>query len=455
MKEKELETTSVDLESGRYGLRASATRTVFDGFSAVYTEGQDDTAEEQERVLPPLREGDLTTVEAVEPSQHFTEPLPRYTEATLIKALEEYGIGRPSTYAATISTILDRGYVSVKERRLRPEPVGEIVNDFLVDHFGSLVDPEFTARMEEDLDEVAGGERKWVPLVRAFYTPLEAAVEATNDDGRGGGMPTTELCSEGHPMVMRAGRFGVYLACANYPEHRETRPVAPAAGDTPGTNGESEQLPGVGETCPECGETEGGALVARTGRFGPFVGCARYPDCKYIRKDGPPPPDPLPFEVACPKCGQGHLKARRARRTGSVFWGCSRYPKCDFTTSHEPVGAVHDADGGPVAKDGPRVARGGEAPEAEGAEPTARAGSGGATGICLACGAAIALPAGELVGLSLAGGPANPTALQKPGRGRAGGHGRGSNARAGRAGPRTGRTGRARGSAATGSAPAA
>ena len=199
MKEKELETTSVELEADRYGLRASATRTVFDGFSAVYTEGQDDAAEEAERVLPPLAEGDQTTVESVEPTQHFTEPLPRYTEATLIKALEEHGIGRPSTYAATISTILDRGYVSVAERRLRPEPVGEIVNSFLLDHFKSLVDPEFTARMEEDLDEVAGGKRKWVPLVRAFYGPLEAAVQATNDDGPGGGMATDELLLRGPP----------------------------------------------------------------------------------------------------------------------------------------------------------------------------------------------------------------------------------------------------------------
>ena len=349
MKEKELETTSVELEAERYGLRASATRTVFDGFSAVYTEGQDDAAEEAERVLPPLAEGDVTTVESVEPTQHFTEPLPRYTEATLIKALEEHGIGRPSTYAATISTILDRGYVSVTERRLRPEPVGEIVNSFLVDHFESLVDPKFTARMEEDLDEVAGGKRKWVPLVRAFYGPLEAAVEATNGDGPGGGMATDELCSEGHPMVMRAGKYGVYLACANYPEHKETRPVTPAPGEAAGA-GEGPEMPGVGEACPKCGETDGGTLVARRGRFGPFVGCARYPECDYIKKDGPPPPDQLPFEVECPTCAKGHLTARRARRTGSVFWGCSRYPKCDFTTSREPVGALHDADAGPVAR---------------------------------------------------------------------------------------------------------
>ncbi|HVA84974.1 MAG TPA: type I DNA topoisomerase, partial [Candidatus Saccharimonadales bacterium] len=184
MKEKELETTSVDLATDGYDLRATATRTVFDGFSRVYTEGQDDIAEEPERTLPRLVEGDRTTVESVSPRQHFTDPPPRFTEATLIKALEEHGIGRPSTYAATISTIVDRGYVVVKERRLYPEPVGEIVNDLLVDNFGNLVDLDFTARMEEDLDEVASGKRAWVPLVRAFYTPFASTVASKQKELR-------------------------------------------------------------------------------------------------------------------------------------------------------------------------------------------------------------------------------------------------------------------------------
>jgi ssDNA-binding Zn-finger/Zn-ribbon topoisomerase 1 len=204
----------------------------------------------------------------------------------------------------------------------------------------------------------------------------------------------------------------------------------------------------VGEPCPECGPTAGGTLVAKRGRFGPFVGCARYPDCKYIKKDGPPPPEQLPFEVVCPKCSQGQLTARRARRTGTVFWGCSRYPKCDFTTSREPTGAVHDADGGPIArKDAPASA---DAP-AEPAEP-----GPSQTGICLKCGATIPLPAGDLAGTSLSGGPADPAALQRPGRGgRPAGRGRTSPARTGRAAPRTARTTRSRGSTATGSAPGA
>jgi len=419
MKEKELETTTADLVTGPYELRASATRTVFDGFSAVYTEGMDDSQEEQERTLPRLAEGDATSVHAVDAKQHFTEPPPRYTEASLIKALEEHGIGRPSTYAATISTIVDRGYVVVKERRLHPEPVGEIVNDLLVENFGNLVNVEFTARMEEDLDEVASGKRAWVPLVRAFYTPFAETVALKQKELRPAdiGLATTEVCSLGHAMVMRAGRYGTYLACSEFPEHKETRPVAPSTGTDGATaDGAAPVVPGTGEACPKCGASDGGVLVARVGRFGPFAGCARYPECDYIKKDGPPPPDPLPFEVKCLKCSDGHLVPRRARRTGSLFWGCSRYPKCDYTISREPLGALHDVDGGPVARTN------------EGA-------------ICLLCGSAINLPAdGPVVDRRLAGGPANPEALVRPARGgaRRGGASRTGSARG--SGARTPRT---------------
>ena len=396
MREKALETTTIELADGPYELRASATRTVFDGFARVYTEGLDEGAEEPDRTLPAVGEGDRTAVETVTPSQHFTEPPPRYTEATLIRALEEHGIGRPSTYAATIGTIVDRGYVKVVDRRLMPEPVAEIVTDLLVEHFGEYVDVTFTARMEEELDEVARGERAWVPLLRAFYGPLRDRVDEKRRELRRRDLTTEatdEVCSEGHPMVIRLGRNGRFLACSLYPEHKETRPL-------PGEEPDVPVLPGVGEACPGCGETAGGHLVARRGRFGPFVGCDRYPECTYIKRDGPPPPEPLAFEVRCPTCGEGHLVARRARRSGSVFWGCSRYPRCSFTTSLEPVGATHDADGGPVV----RVAD--------------------ATGRCLACGASVDLPTDEapLVGRALAGGPPDPAALVKPSRN---GHGRG------------------------------
>ncbi|MEI8334428.1 MAG: type I DNA topoisomerase, partial [Chloroflexota bacterium] len=237
MAAKRLETSSVELEDGRFGLRSSATRTLFEGFSRVYTEGRDEGAEEPEASLPALREGDVTQVARTEteaadvrPAQHFTEPPPRYTEATLIKALEENGIGRPSTYAATISTIVDRGYVSVRERRLVPEPIGFIVTDLLVENFGEFVDVDFTARMEADLDAVASGERRWVPVVRDFYGPFSALVAARQKDLRPAaigiapemlGFEAGLCCSEGHPMVVRAGRYGEFLACSKYPEHKE------------------------------------------------------------------------------------------------------------------------------------------------------------------------------------------------------------------------------------------
>ena len=418
MAAKELETTTIELADGAYELRASATKTLFDGFAAVYTEGRDDGADEEEaeRALPSLADGDVTTVRDVTPTQHFTEPPPRFTEATLIKALEEHGIGRPSTYAATISTILDRGYVRVEERRLHPELIGEIVTDLLVEHFGDYVDLAFTARMEEELDEVARGERPWVPLLRAFYGPLAERVAEKRRELRRRDFttePTDELCSEGHPMVIRLGRNGRFLACSLFPEHKESRPL-------PGE--EAPPQAGEGEVCPQCGE---GTLVGKNGRFGPFVGCSRYPDCTYIKKEGPPPPEPLGFEVPCPKNNDGHLVPRRARRTGNVFWGCSNYPKCDFTTNFEPVGAAHDADDGPVARHGE-------------------------SGICLKCGADVPIPDGvELVGARLAGGPPNPEALVRPARGGArrgragGGSGgaRGARAAGGRSGssPRGGR----------------
>ncbi len=385
MAPKELETTSVELADGRYELRASATKTLFEGFARVYTEGRDDEAEDDDESarLPALADGDTTAVRDVTPTQHFTEPPPRFTEATLIKALEEHGIGRPSTYAATISTIVDRGYVRIEERRLWPETVAGIVTDLLVEHFGDYVDLEFTARMEEELDEVARGEREWIPLLQAFYPPLRDRVDEVRKTTRRADFTTEatdEVCSLGHPMVIRLGRNGRFLACSQYPEHKESRPLP---GDEP------PPLEGEGETCPQCGE---GTLTSKRGRFGPFVGCSRYPECNYIKKEGPPPPDPLPFEVTCPKNQDGLLVPRRARRTGNVFYGCSNYPKCDFTTNHEPLGGFHDVDEGPLAR------------KAEAA-------------ICLVCGSTSDTAPDDIApGERYAGGPADPSALARPAR---------------------------------------
>lgn len=211
-------------------------------------------------------------------------------------------------------------------------------------------------------------------------------------------------------MVIRLGRNGRFLACSLFPEHKESRPI-------PGEEPAIPTLPGTGEACPTCGAADGGALVSKRGRFGPFVGCNRYPACSYIRKDGPPPPEQLPFEVACPSCGKGRLVARRARRTSSVFWGCSRYPSCRSTTSREPLGPVHDHDGGLLVR------------------------ADGDAGLCLGCGATVPL-AGEALdpGRRIAGGTPDPAALQRPARGGRGG----TKGRPGSAGGRPRRTGATR-----------
>ena len=226
-----------------------------------------------------------------------------------------------------------------------------------------------------------------MPLLRAFYGPLRDRVDEKRRELKRSDFttePSDEVCSEGHPMVIRLGRNGRFLACSLYPEHKESRPL-------PGDEPPAQE--GTGEVCPKCSE---GTLVGKRGRFGPFVGCSRYPDCDYIKKDGPPPPDPLPFEVTCPKNKDGHLVPRRARRTGNVFWGCSNYPRCDFTTNHEPLGGLHDTDDGPLARKGDDA-------------------------LCLACGSTSDTPADGIVpGERYAGGPANPEALARPARARGG-----------------------------------
>jgi ssDNA-binding Zn-finger/Zn-ribbon topoisomerase 1 len=246
-----------------------------------------------------------------------------------------------------------------------------------------------------------------VPLLQVFYPPLRDRVAEVRKNTRRRDFTTEEtdeVCSQGHPMVIRLGRNGRFLACSLYPEHKESRPL-------PGE--EPPPQPGSGEPCPKCGE---GTLVGKRGRFGPFVGCSRYPDCDYIKRDGPPPPDQLPFEVTCPKNRDGHLVARRARRTGNVFWGCSNYPGCDFTTNFEPLGGFHDADEGPLAR------------KSEAA-------------ICLSCGSTSdTAPDAIVPGEQYAGGPADPNALARPSRGtRTGGSGSARGGSRTRGGGRTSR----------------
>jgi DNA topoisomerase-1 len=334
----------VDVLADRYTLHAGARKRVFDGYQALYVEGKDDEEDERLAVLPDLAEGEALRLADLLAEQHFTQPPPRYTEATLIKALEEHGIGRPSTYAPTIETIRQRGYVELIERRLHPTEAAERVTDLLVEHFPEIVDLEFTARMEERLDDVARGELTWVPMVRDFWDPFSAQIAEGREKIAKQVEVTDKPCpltgEKGDMLVKRFGRNGWFLGCSGYPECKYTEPLP---GDEPDP---LPDLPGVGETCPECGQ---GTLTARRGRFGPFVGCDRYPDCRYIKKDAQPASEQF---GTCPKCEQGTVVTKRSRRGGRPFWGCNRYPDCDYTTwtrpgAEPPTGSDGDAGSAP------------------------------------------------------------------------------------------------------------
>ncbi|HYM16178.1 MAG TPA: type I DNA topoisomerase [Dehalococcoidia bacterium] len=300
-----------------YLLRATASHMRFPGFRQVYVEGRDTASDEdEERALPELSAADILRLLEVKPEQHFTEPPPRYTEATLVKALEENGIGRPSTYAATMSTIQERGYVKKDGRALRPQELGFVVCDLLSERFPTVVDIGFTARMEDELDEVATGERQWPPVVREFYVPLEEALAAAADAPRVE-QPTDEVCDKcGKPMIVRWGRFGQFLACSGYPECKNARPLGEEA---------AQQAEPTNEVCDLCASP----MVIKRGRFGQFLACSRYPECKgrrpILRKVG----------VACPKDG-GEIIERKSKR-GRTFYGCANYPTCDFTSGTRPL----------------------------------------------------------------------------------------------------------------------
>jgi DNA topoisomerase I len=324
---------SVDVRGGRYTLHAGAAKRVFDGYQAVYVEGRDDEEDERLSVLPDLAAGETVGLDELTSEQHFTQPPPRYTEATLIKALEEHGIGRPSTYAPTMETIRQRGYVTIEDRRLRPTESAERVTDMLVEHFPEVVDLDFTAKMEERLDDVARGEQTWVPMVRDFWIPFnEKLVEGRTKIAKQVELTDIVCPVSGHMMVKRFGRNGWFLGCSAYPECKHTMPLP---GEEPE---EAVELPGVGELCPQCGA---GHLTARRGRFGPFVGCDRYPECRYIKKDAAPAAEQF---GTCPKCGEGTVVTKR-RRGKRPFWGCNRYPDCDYATWTRPQAATAGADG--------------------------------------------------------------------------------------------------------------
>ena len=308
----------------RYGLRATGQTLTFDGFLKLYREGRDDEPDEDaEAALPVLTAEQVLRMLEVLPEQHFTQPPPRYTEASLVKKLEELGIGRPSTYASIISTIQDRGYVRLEDRRFRPEDVGYVVTDKLVEHFPDIVNPDFTAYMEKELDDIAEGQLRKVQMLEEFNGPFERSLEKAEDSFERYSEELDELCplcpQEGREpgrLQVKLGRYGKFIGCPNYPECRYIR-------NMDGTERAEPEL--LDETCPDCGRQ----LQRRVGRYGPFVGCSGYPECRYIKKD-----PPTSTGVTCPQCHRGELVEKHTRF--GTFYGCDRYPDCDLAVNNPP-----------------------------------------------------------------------------------------------------------------------
>ncbi len=318
-----MDVTNADIEAtprdgdSRYLLRATNTQMRFPGFRQVYEEGRDDGEEEDlgKNPLPELSPGDPLRLVDLDLQQRFTEPPPRYTEATLVKALEEKGIGRPSTYAPTMSTIQERNYVAKEGRYLKPTELGFVVNDILVSSFPDFVDVGFTAEMEDELDQVASGERPWQEVVESVYLPLEDALAKAKAEVPQQVEDAGEACPEcGRALVIRWGRRGRFLACSGYPECRFTRPL-----ESP----EEAVAETTDEKCPQCSAP----MVVRSGRFGKFLACSNYPRCKGSR--------PMGTGVRCPQDG-GQIVERRSKR-GKLFFGCENYPNCDFVLWNRPL----------------------------------------------------------------------------------------------------------------------
>jgi len=330
--------TTADISANDYTFRATGTVVKFPGFTILYEETPDAAAEEGDAKLPPLQTGELLELLQLEPKQHFTQPPPRYTEATLIKELEKLGIGRPSTYATILSVIQDRLYVIKVKGGFKPTELGLVINDLLVASFPHIMDVGFTANLEERLDTVAAGEVSWQEVLRDFYGWFAEELQTAKGampSMKGKGLPTGHTCPEcGGELIIKWGRNGEFLGCANYPDCRYTTnfsrndqgDIVPEAK----TETAASDLPEVTDTCPKCGQT----LVAKQGRFGTFLACPGYPKCRYTRSlQGDETPD---TGVPCPEpgCG-GTIRPRRSRR--GVFYGCSNYPQCTFTLNYQPV----------------------------------------------------------------------------------------------------------------------
>ncbi|HAT8251048.1 TPA: type I DNA topoisomerase [Legionella pneumophila] len=324
-----LDTVSVDFSCGKGNtFRANGSTIAFPGFLSVYEEGRDDSKDEdnEDKILPAFNVGEKIKVSDIETNQHFTEPPPRYSEATLVKALEEYDIGRPSTYASIIHTLQQREYVVVEKKRFLPTDVGRIVNRFLTNYFTRYVDYQFTAGLEDTLDAIARGEKDWIPVLEEFWQPFAQQIQNIDEQVQRKDV-TTELLEEKcpkcqKPLSIRLGKRGRFIGCTGYPDCDYTQDISNPEGE------KSEPEVVEGRSCPLCH----GALHIKTGRYGKFIGCSNYPECKHME----PLEKPSDTGVTCPKCNQAKILQRKSRK-GKIFYSCGNYPKCDYALWNEPV----------------------------------------------------------------------------------------------------------------------
>jgi len=319
-----LDTTQFDIRCGKYLFRANGSVIKFMGCLKVYVEATDEdsgASARADKILPDLPKGEKLQLQKILPEQHFTQPPPRFTEALLVKALEEKGVGRPSTYASIISVIKDRDYVRSEEKRLAPTELGNLVFELLMENFPDIMTEEFTAQMEDQLDQIEEGKMEWVETLKTFYVPFEkdlAEAEKKMRDIKSQVEETDEVCEKcGQPMIIKWGRFGKFMACSGYPECKNTKEVGGKDEDPDAVKAEGN--------CDKCNSP----LIIKVGRFGKFMACSAYPDCKFTK--------PISLGVSCPETDcKGYVSARRTKK-GRTFYGCSEYPNCTFTSWDKPI----------------------------------------------------------------------------------------------------------------------
>ena len=311
-------------ETITYKFKTTDSKIKFEGFLKLYNVEPENGDKDEERYAIPddIEKGDILDLQSLDKKQHFTQPPPRYTESSLIKQLDSLGIGRPSTYALIVSTIVNRTYVNIEERKLFATELGEAVNRLLSKYFDDIINYKFTAQMEEELDKIADGDIKYEEVLSEFYTPFNSDLEELNKltkEIKQSMQEETDIDCElcGSKMVIKWGRNGRFLSCSNYPKCKNAKPL-------PGEQKEHDEL-AEGKFCSVCGAP----MVVKSSKYGKFLGCSRYPECKNIM--------PITLGIKCPKCGEGEIVERKAQKSKKKFYGCSRYPDCDFISNYKPV----------------------------------------------------------------------------------------------------------------------